>query len=83
MSIVITKILEDDIIKRLSDLAFSNNINDFEGTLRFISNSRFLTVREIPDYILESKNLRKNFNHKYIELLEKYSNAGFTIEFSY
>jgi hypothetical protein len=75
MSILITHVLERDIIKHLEDLANSDNINDFESTLRFIHNSRYETYREIPDFILEQS--QGIFGDKYVELLQKYSNSNF------
>lgn len=75
MSILITHVLERDVIKHLEDLANSDNISDFESILRFIHNSRHETYREIPDFILE--NSRDIFRDKYVELLQKYSNQNF------
>jgi hypothetical protein len=75
MYILITHLLERDIIKHLEDLAISDNFIDFESTLRFIHNSRHETSREIPDFILEKS--QGVFRDKYVKLLQKYSNQNF------
>ncbi len=75
MSILITHVIETDVIKHLEDLAISDNFSDFESTLRFIHNSRHETYREIPDFILEKS--QDVFRDKYLELLRKYSNQNF------
>lgn len=75
MSVLITHLLERDVIKHLEDLAISDNFIDFESTLRFIHNSRHETCREIPDFILECSHYV--FGDKYVELLRQYSNQNF------
>jgi hypothetical protein len=80
MSILITNVMEDDIIAQLYNLALSNSLCDFEATLRFISNSRYFSIREVPDFILECNNLREKFSEQYLQLLEKYSAINFSIK---
>lgn len=78
MSILITHVLEKDVIKHLEDLAFRDNFNDFESILRFIQNSRNENYREIPDFILERLDTSQDiFGDKYVKLLKKYSNSNF------
>jgi hypothetical protein len=80
MSILITHILEKDVIKHLEDLAISDNFHDFESTLRFIHNSRNENYREIPDFILERLEYSQDiFRDKYVDLLRKYSNSHFKL----
>ena len=78
MSVLISHLLEKDVIKHLEELAINDNILDFESTLRFIHTSKHETYREIPDFILESLDKTQIvFRDKYVKLLRQYSNSNF------